>query len=62
MPDPPRVFLTCVVVDIPMSSDLIMGLKDIKRMRVFTLLPHLVEEPGPEIELSQDSVLGDLEV
>ena len=30
-------------------------------MRVFTLLPHLVEEPGPEIDLSQDSVLEDLE-
>ena len=49
------------MVDIPMSSDLIMGLKDIKRMRVFTLLPHLVEEPGPEKELSQDSVLKYLE-
>ena len=42
--------ITCVIVDIPMSSDLIMGLNDIKRMRVFSLLPHLVENHGSEIE------------
>jgi hypothetical protein len=52
--------ITCVVVDIPMSSDLIMGLKDIKRMNVFSLLPHLVEEPRTEIESSDEDEVHDI--
>jgi hypothetical protein len=51
--------ITCVVVDIHISSDL-TGLKDIKRMKVFSLLPHLVEEPRIEIESFDEDDVDDL--
>jgi hypothetical protein len=36
-----------------------MRLKDIKRIKVFSLLPHLVEEPRTEIESSDEDELDE---
>jgi hypothetical protein len=45
-----------VVVDIPFSSDVIIGLKEIQKFGIFKLLPHLVEAP---IELIEEDSEGD---
>jgi hypothetical protein len=41
-----------VIVDIPLNSEVIIGLTDIRRLRIFDLLPHLVrqEATGQEEE------------
>ena len=45
-----------VVVDIPFSSDVIIGLKEIQKFGIFRLLPHLVEA---SIELIEEDSEGD---
>ena len=46
-----------VIVDIPFNSDVILGLKDIRRLRVFSLIPHLITETEDQEQVKEDTVV-----
>ena len=50
-----------VIVDIPFNSDVILGLGDIRRLRVFSLIPHLISETGDQEQVIDDSGDDDIE-
>ncbi len=59
----PNSLFSCkfVIVDIPFNSDVILGLGDIRRLRVFSLIPHLISETGDQGQVIEDSSDDDIE-
>ena len=45
-----------VIVDIPLNSEVIIGLADKRRLRIFDLLPHLVRQEATGQEEKEEIV------